>query len=208
MNRNANQLPFQHLNLRVNPFGEWSPDELRELVVTDVEGFVAKLKEDKKYAVQFLGEKGRGKTTHLLAILRHFPDSPYVHLPEDGPLPAIPEGNFLFIDEIQRLPRRKRRRLFRTARKLVIGSHEDVADELRVADFDVDTIHVHETMDADRLWTLLNARVEKARRGPGPVPRVLHSTADRLLKEHNSDVRAIQRSLYEIFQSMRQIENV
>ena len=40
---------------------------------------------------RLLGDKGRGKTTHLLSLRAARP-APYVHLPEDGPL----ESEFFF----------------------------------------------------------------------------------------------------------------
>jgi len=65
-------LPFAHLNLRRNPFGELDLSQRAALAVVDVDRFVRRLAQP-GYAVQFTGDRGRGKTTHLLAILRHFP---------------------------------------------------------------------------------------------------------------------------------------
>ena len=49
--------------------------------------------------MQFLGDKGQGKTTHLLALERSLPAARYVYLPEDGPQPIIPTQRPLLIDE-------------------------------------------------------------------------------------------------------------
>ena len=127
-------LPFAHLNLRRNPFGEIDRRTWAELAVVDVTAFVRRLAE-LDYAVQFLGEKGRGKTTHMLAILRHFPQAAYVHLPEDRQ-PPIPRGRPLLIDELQRLSRWRRRLLYRRKSPLVIGTPIDYAQELRRAGYD------------------------------------------------------------------------
>ena len=60
-------LPFAHLNLRFNPFGEATPEERAKLAVVDIERFAQRLCAP-GFAVQFIGEHGRGKSTHLLAL--------------------------------------------------------------------------------------------------------------------------------------------
>ena len=121
-------LPFAHLNLRRNPFGELDLALWAELAVVEVDSLVPRLKRP-GYAVQFMGPKGRGKTTHMLALVRQFPDARYVHVGENQ-RPPIPHSHPLFVDEIQRVPRWRRRRLFRRPVSLVIGTHEDFRSEL------------------------------------------------------------------------------
>jgi len=147
-------LPFAHLNLCRNPFGELPLDQRAALAVVDVDRFVGRLKRP-GYAVQFLGDKGRGKTTHLLAIRQHFPEAPYLHIGE-GERPRIPRGHPLMIDEIQRLPRWRRRWVFRRPVSLVIGTHEDVSAELLRAGFEVDSIEAAAPLDAERLHEILS----------------------------------------------------
>jgi len=101
------QLPFAHLNLRRNPFGEFSAEDWTRLADVDLEEFDGLLAEAGS-VVQFVGEKGYGKTTHLLAIGARFPGSGYVHIPE-GERAEVPGGNPLLIDEAQRLTWRQRR---------------------------------------------------------------------------------------------------
>ena len=70
-------LPYEHLNLRRNPFGKLTREEKNELVVLriDLNPYIERLNKP-GYAVQFLKEGARNKTTHLLAIRRHFPAAP------------------------------------------------------------------------------------------------------------------------------------
>ena len=89
-------LPFSHLNLRCNPFGELTTEEWATLADVDVEPFLATLLVPHS-AIQFIGEKGYGKTTHLLAIRSHFESAGYVHLPE-GERRRIPAGTPLLIE--------------------------------------------------------------------------------------------------------------
>lgn len=199
-------LPFAHLNLRRNPFGELDLSSWAELAVVEVDHLVPRLREP-GYAVQFMGEKGRGKTTHMLALVRRFPDARYVHVCENQ-RPPIPHGHPLFIDEIQRVPRRRRRRLLRRRVSLVVGTHEDLRPELAAAGFEVETICVAGGLDARRLGRILNLRIEAARRGPGPLPQVTPQTARAMIDRFGDDVRAIQGAMYDLFQTLTGIQDV
>ena len=200
------RLPFAHLNLRRNPFGEVQSAERAALAVVGVDRFVQRLSQP-GYAVQFIGEKGRGKTTHLLAIRRHFPHAAYVHICE-GQRPRIPHGRPLLIDEMQRLPRRRRRRVYRRGVSLALGTHEDVGPELVRAGFEVDCVYPAELLDARRLHQIVNHRIEWARRSPGPLPRVTLQTARLLIDRFGDDVRAIELYLYDLFQDLSGIQDV
>ena len=202
----APSLPFAHLNLRCNPFGELEPSLRAELAVVEVAPWVRRLKRP-GYAVQFVGDRGRGKTTHLLAIGRHFPDAVYVHVGE-GERPRIPRGHPLLIDEIQRLPPRRRRRVFRRRVSLAIGSHQDVRAELVAAGFDVETVDVGGLVDARRLREILSRRIEAARRRPGPIPQITSPTAHALIDRFGDDLRAIEWHLYDLFQNLPGIQDV
>lgn len=205
------RLPFAHLNLCHNPFGELEFAQRAALAVVDIDRFVRRLRRP-GYAVQFLGDTGRGKTTHLLAIRQHFPEAVYVHIGE-GERPRIPRGNPLMIDEIQRLPRWRRRSVFRRPVfqqpiSLVIGTHEDVSAELLRAGFEVDSVEAAASLDAERLHEIINRRIRWARRASGPVPRVTLDTAGALIERFGDDVRTIEWHLYEQFQALREIQDV
>jgi hypothetical protein len=199
-------LPFAELNLRRNPFGELEAAERAAVAVVEVDPFVRRLKQP-GYAVQFLGEKGRGKTTHLLAIWRHFPQAVYVHVGAHE-RPRIPHGQPLLIDEMQRLPRWRRRRVFRRRVSLAIGTHEDLGDELSRAGFEVQTVRPAEILDGKRLRQILNCRIELARRGPGPLPQIRLQTARAMLERFGDDLRAIEFYLYDLYQNLPGIQDV
>ena len=151
--------------------------------------------------VQFLGEKGNGKTTHLLAIRSRFPGAAYVHIPE-GERAEVPDGNPQLVDEAQRLTRRQQHRVFRSSVPLVLGTHRDFGRELARAGRRVRTVAVNDRMNSARLTRILNSRIEWVRRDDGPVPSVRHETAVRMLERFGPDVRRIQHELYMTFQDM------
>ncbi len=205
-------LAFAHLNLRRNPFGEPLRAERGELAVADrsmLEEWVERLHRP-GFAVQFLGECGRGKTTHLLALHRHFPTAPFVYVgPGERPrLPRRPRGAPFFLDEAQRIPRRRRARLFRRSVSFALGSHEDLGEELRSVGLEVVTVHAAEGMVTVKLEEIFRRRIEWARRLEGPVPTISGRTVESLVATYGTDVRAMERALYDAFQRAPRIEDV
>lgn len=199
-------LPFAHLNLRRNPFGEFTEREREALALVDVELFVQRLS-NPRYAVQFVGEKGYGKTTHLLALRAAFRDASYLHIGE-GERIRLPTGSPILIDEAQRLTPWQRVQLFRRSVPLVLGTHQNFERQLRRAGRTVETIDTATRTSAAQLHTILNQRIGYVRRGDGPVPRVSRKTSDQLRARFGHDIRQIQNALYATFQSLREIGEV
>ena len=192
-------LPFAHLNLRCNPFGELSPADRASTAVVEIACWVPWLAVDRR-ALQFVGECGRGKTTHLLALRPRLPQAAYVYLPEEGGCPPIPQGRPLMIDEAQRLPGRIRRRLLASGAPLVLGTHVELSRPLRHWGYQVHTVHVAAGLNAQRLTAILNRRIEAARLAVGPVPELRPADADVLLARWGNDIRSIEGFLYERMQ--------
>lgn len=201
------QLPFAHLNLRYNPFGELPLDARPALAILDPGPYLELLKQPRA-ALQFMGDKGRGKTTHLLT-LRALEPGPYLHLPEEGPLPEVPlREPLLYLDETQRLPRRVRQVLYKGPSRLVLGAHEDHAPELRRSGRPVTTIQVGADLTPERLGRILVRRIEAARRAPGAVPEVPPPALESLLDRFGDDLRAIEHHLYERLQALEEPSHV
>ncbi len=194
--------PFAHLNLTRNPFGEL-PLELRgrlAVLGADAARYIERLRQP-GFVLQVIGECGRGKTTHLLALREHFPEAPYRHCPEGGPRPRVPSAPLLFLDETQRFSGRARRQLFRRPASFVVGTHEDHRAEFEWAGLEHRTLELR-GLSPQRLSAIVACRIEAARRGPGPVP-VLEAGSVRFLTDHfGDDVRGVENYLYEIFQGL------
>jgi hypothetical protein len=200
------QLAFSHLNLCRNPFGELDLPERQGIAVTHATDFVDSLALP-GFALQFIGDKGRGKTSNLLALRRCFPSAPYVHIGE-GETPGIPRGIPLFIDEAQRLPWRMRKTLFMRKTSFVLATHRNLGRELRRAGFSVHTLHPGRALTPDDLADMFHRRIEHVRRGPGPVPAIRNRTVRELMTRYGDDVRRMEGDLYERFQSMERMTNV
>ena len=193
-------LPFAHLNLRRNPFGEFSVEERTVLADVDVLEYDDFLTEHGA-TLQFVGEKGNGKTTHLLAIRARFAESGYVHIPE-GEKAEVPSGNPILVDEAQRLTRWQQRQLFRSRAPLVLGTHRDFSQELTRAGRQVRTVAVSDRMSVKRLTRILNKRISWVRRGQGHVPSISCESAGHLLNQFGPDIRQILFEMYEKFQNL------
>ncbi len=200
-------LPFFHLNLRRNPFGELTAAERTRLAIVECDVALQHLKSPRS-VIQIIGEKGYGKTTHLLALAAQFAGHAYVHIPEGQPV-AIPEkGEPLFIDEAQRMTFMQRWQTFRSQRRLILGTHTDFEQALRQSGRQVLTIAADQFTDSSRVQNLLNARIEFTRREAGPVPKISQATAAELFRQFGSDIRSIEHSMYLTFQQLRNIQDV
>jgi hypothetical protein len=202
-------LPFAHLNLRRNPFGEPTAQERGVLAVVDrdlLDRLVRSLAEP-GFAVQFTGDCGRGKSTHLHALRGRFPEAPYLYFAEGARPPPIPRAPVLFLDETQRLPWRTRRRVFRRDAALAIGTHRDHSRELTRAGLRVETVQLDGFTPA-HLHRIIERRIEWARRAPGPVPWLGPDGVARLSDRFGGDLRAMESHLYDVFQRLTEIGEI
>lgn len=196
----ADRSPFRRYNLRRNPFGELTQQERAELAVVDPTDWLDFLQNDLA-VLQFIGHCGRGKTTHLLAILRAMPHAEYVYLPEDGPQPVISQHRPLLIDESQRLSFLQLRRVFRVRGPLVLGTHRDHTRALQRAGREVVTVDVAAHHSPHRLAAILNRRLEASRVSEGEIPHVSLQHAAKLCDKFGNDIRAMEHFLYDQFQA-------
>lgn len=202
-------LPFGHLNLRFNPFGELPQDIRAHLAVVDVDKIVEQLR-NPHFAVQFIGDQGRGKTTHLLAIRSRIPDARYVYIDEykHPPIPDVKPGGVFMIDEAQRLNWLERRIAFRKHAALVIGTHDDLTKPLTKSGYEVTTVQVAELCTPEHLFECFNRRIRYARRYPGPIPYFSFQTATRLFMRYGNDIRTMEGHLYDAFQNLTEVGDV
>lgn len=196
--------PFAKLNLLRNPFGELVREERSAAAVVDIAAIEPFLNRP-RVALQFWGECGRGKTTHLLALLDYLQNAQYVYLPEDERCPPIPEpasGGTLIIDEAQRLPFWIRRRIFKRRGPLILGTHRDFRDRLQRFGYQVRCISFENQLRPARLREIINRRIELARFREGDIPQISLQASQQLCDRFGDDIRAVESILFDSFQSM------
>ena len=194
------KLPFEELNLCRNPFGQLTAKERARLAVVNVDRFVKALQEPGQ-VFEFFGHSGRGKSTHMRGIWRHFPKAPFLRVAEERERFSIPDRPVIFIDEAQFLTRRQRRKTFTSQRSYVVGTHQKLHTTYRRAGLRFETIELR-GITAAKLAPIIESRIEAFRRGPGPIPRVHDDAIHLLIEEFGDNIRAIEGRLYEIFQRL------
>ncbi|MFN2147707.1 MAG: hypothetical protein ACK2T2_04895 [Anaerolineales bacterium] len=205
--------PFERLGLRGNPFRALTEDEWAALAWLHP-ALLAAL-DQASPILQILGASGRGKSSALLAVKRELlargREPHYLYLP-----PGMhrlkrdqQSGDPLLLDEIERLPPRSRRRLFRAALglpgkapQLVFSSHGDLAREVEAIQPGVLASIPLPPITGGQLADLLHARI-RAESIAGDPPVWFDDQAINLLIEYfGDDLRTMERTLYEAFQRL------
>lgn len=199
------KLPFSHLNLQFNPFGELTREDRSVVAHVDLDTLPKILKQEKQ-AIQFIGDHGRGKSTHLIALHNLFSNAPYTQLYE-GDKPRFKKVDIQFVDSIDYLPQSKRKRLYRKSTSLACTTHVDLTSELSEFGY---TVHTREISQVDTLTLhrIFTNRIEFSRREAGEIPTINSEAIDILKEKFKDDIRAMETHLYEIFQSMKEIQDV
>lgn len=167
----------------------------------DVEAEAAHLRAA-RCAVQFVADHGRGKSTRLIALhARHFPSSSYIQLRTRTRTLEMPSPWPAFVDSLEHLTPRGRRRLYRSCESLACATHTCLRGELERAGYAVRTVLVGVT-GVDELARIAAARVELARLNDhAPLPA--RARLEELHRLHGDDVRAIEHDLYLDYQRLR-----
>jgi energy-coupling factor transporter ATP-binding protein EcfA2 len=191
------RLAFSHLNLRFNPFGEPSDHERAGLA------WVATRDLEAGETIQFVGESGRGKTTHLMALAARHPAAVYEKLQEgqDRWTVEMAEGVPFLLDEAQRAHPRRLRALLRSGRAVALGTHADLS---ALAPRPIRTIQVG-GVGLSQIGAIVARRIEWARRSAGPVPSLSAAALAILVAKHGDDVRSLLGELYDVFQTLTEV---
>lgn len=189
------------LNLRFNPFGELPLDQrgAAALPRCDMAAIMKSLRDPARVAIQFVGPCGSGKSTHLHMLSDAEPRFRYTWMPR-WRISRMAGADYLMVDEAQRLAWPQRRRLFRQASRVVLGTHRDLGRRLQRSGFQVTTITLKGPPSTTQLAAILNRKIEWARRGPGPVPQVSIQQSQQLLNKFGNNLRAMHGWMYEEFQ--------
>lgn len=200
-----NKLPFAHINLRFNPFGELDREDRAKIAVVDVNQAASFLSQHGR-AIQFIADHGRGKSTHLIALHQSFPTAPYTQVHE-GDKPVFSQQTLHFVDSVECLPYKQRQQLYRAANSLAITTHQDLSHELNKAGYHTLSLPVS-LIKSDVLQQVLLRRIELARRNPGKLPSINLAATHKLQRDYGDNIRAIESHLYNVFQSLTEIGNV
>ncbi len=201
--------PFEALGLRRNPFGALTREEWADVAVLPAP--VRELLARGFDHLQLLGARGRGKTTHLLALARHFTEAgervAYERLPPgqrryQTDLAGL--DRFL-LDEAQRLDPRARGRLLRAARgglRLALGSHTDLRRAFARHGLALTIRQIAQAASPDHLAAILARRVAWFALDDPPRVSFSPGAVAYLHRVFGDDLRAIENHLYHVFQAL------
>lgn len=202
---------FAPLGLQRNPFGSVLDGELASLSLSDVplSPLVERLSRppsNGRFAIEFVGPCGHGKSTHLDLLHAHFRDQPLTMLRPEERIPPIPNARIVFLDESQLLSRWQRWRLFRRQSHFVLGTHESHIEELQARNIDV-FHHQVGRLAPDAFWARVLAFVERrlswaSKRGSPAPPQVPAHILKDIIARHGQHLRAIQDELYDHYQGL------
>ena len=198
-------LPFQHLNLKYNPFGAVTDEEVGDLIVPvlNFQELSDFLNTHTNSIIQIYGQKGRGKTTHLIGLHeQYFKDFPIVFLERNKKKPPIPKAEIIFVDGVHKLNWFQRWRLWNRKQNLVFVSHFDYSNEFknRKNAYLAFEIKGWESM---HLKTILDNRIKMAILNPNEkCPEISLERAEELAQKYGDDYLEIVAELYDYFQNI------
>lgn len=98
--------------------------------------------------------------------------------------------------------------IFRRPASFVIGSHKNHGREFRKAGLAFDVIKLR-GLTVERLRRIIEKRINWARRRDDkPVPSISEATCAKLIAKFGDDIRAIEYYLYDVFQNLREVNDV
>ena len=203
--------PRWRLGYRCNPFRALTREEWQDLTLLPTT--LRNQLNDWPTIVQIIGDQGRGKTSTLLAIKRHWLlrdiNVVYEYIPPGKKRYQEDLTNIqvYLLDEAQRLGSRRWRDLIQQVARpdsypsrIVFSSHVDLFEMNANAKQEIHTIHL-DTPSKGFVKAMIKRRLEYFER-PGRHGVRLSSKANDLLIAHcSSDLRLLERILYEIYQT-------
>lgn len=201
MNSQSPYLKWERLGLTRNPFqtAEYATDSVHYVSVPEIERAFA----SSESWMQILADKGRGKTTILRALCG---GGTYEWLPEGRSdfVSRDTRGAVFFLDEAQRLSRNAWARLLSAEfrpRRLIFSSHEDQCAWLTRLGVICESI-VLTPSNPEWIDAVLNGRIERYSAVIDP-PRVTPEAIEELILRHGTDIRAMEETLYHVFQDLQ-----
>jgi hypothetical protein len=195
-------LKWERLGLSRNPFqtADYETDDLHYVSVPWVESAFSRSDQ----WLQIMGEKGRGKTTLLRALCG---PGLYEWVPEGQHDFATQStlGRTFFLDEAQRLAQSSWSRLVShdcRPQRLVFSSHQDLTAVLAGFGIECQTLLI-DPLDPDWIGTVLNRRIERYTQICSSI-RLSGEAIAELMRLHGSDIRAMEETLYHVFQSLQE----
>lgn len=195
----------KEISFDFNPFGGLSDAELEEVVVPKFElaDLMKLILNGQPKIVEFVGNKGRGKTTHLKLLQQKLSQYPLFLLNSKPNFAEVfnNESAIIFIDSIHHFNLFQRIKLFRLKKTIILTTHSGRFLEYKLArkqHFRFDFKGIEVTV----LKTILKNRMQVASGNTETYFEIKEEELADLIKKFGDDYRAILNYLYDEFQTM------
>ena len=193
----------QELLLRQNPFGGLTDVELEQVLVPhfEMERMLALIEDGQPKIIEFLGKKGRGKTSHFRYLHRHLPFYPMYLLDQNKPSTQIEElqSPVIFVDSIFHLGLFRRLRLYRAFETVVLTTHWGRKLEYQFAGKKSYCFHF-KGINADRLKKLIVRRIKVMLANENQEIIINDQVVNTLIEKFGDNYRAILNHLFDQYQ--------
>lgn len=201
--------PFLALGFCGNPFRRLTDDELAAVAVLP-DGLL-RLARNSSDHLQILGAQGRGKSTCLRALATIFRRDrlraiyEYIPVGRNSFSTSLDGLDVFLLDEAQRLKVHEWTRLLaavsnRDCLRLVVGVHDDMTPLFSRHCLPLATIHI-DSITSPYLQAVLNRRLALLALDDPPAITFSADAVRYLRDAFGSDLRGVERFLYEVFQS-------
>lgn len=192
------------IKFNYNPFGGLTTEELSKVLVPqiDLEQLLKEIDGKRKILIEFVGEKGRGKTSHLKMLHEQCSSSELFLLTRKAVnFDEIDRtaGKVLLIDSIHHLNFWQRQKLYRSKQKIVLTTHTSRFLEYRMLKLDYRS-YKFKGIAISHLAKIIERRMSLAA-DPSQIIRIDESALQGLIDKYQDDYRSILHHLYQNFQS-------
>jgi len=185
-----------------NPFGGLSDKELNGILLPkfDLKDIANQLRTTPSTVIEFVGKKGRGKTSHLRMLSYELPEAALFLLDDKSTVAEIEqsESSILLIDSIHHISVLDRKKLFKLPKAILFTTHWSKRIELFCANQALKS-YSFKGIDIKNLKRIIENRITQAI--PQGQPFTLNADyLDRMISKHGDHYRGIINELYHQFQ--------
>lgn len=205
MTVNFNKLIIsKDIEYHYNPFGGITNDEILKILEPkhSIEEWIKLIENNQPIILQFIGKKGRGKTTHLSALHQQFQQSDIYYLDRIHKKIKHTQNKVVFIDSIHRISLFKRLYLWRKKNiSYVITTHWNRSLELKI----MGRIHKKYYFKGITTEILKNIIINRICISSNASPENIIINEDilqQLIYKYKDDFRSILNFLYDQFKTI------
>lgn len=191
----------KNINYDYNPFGGIDPEDIAHVISSDhsFKQWIDLIEDPTPKIIEFVGKKGRGKTTHLNLLHRFFDDSQILHLDQNRKNIHLSKARLIFVDSIQQLTWNRRMKLWLNRdTTYIITTHISKKWEYKLAKRNYHSFKF-KGISIKQLEHILKSRIELASDINPEAIQINQNVLKDLIKRYKDDYRGILNTLFDSF---------